>query len=133
MSQATKHIVELKDHKTVWILRFDAQDCRLVVRYRNGSQLTYLKVPQLCFEDLIASLRAGEECVWVFPGLSESHYLNFPIDWWTEARRRDYYIDQNGHVQLDLNSDKGKRLNTLFNSSRRAVTVPLSHLPVKKN
>lgn len=132
MSQATKHIVELKGHKTVWILRFDLIDRRLLVRYRDGSQSTYLKVPQLCFEDLVASLRAGEECVWVFPGLSESHYLNFPVEWWTESRKRDYFIDQNGYVQLNLGSDKGKRLMALLISSRRAVTAPLSHFPATK-
>lgn len=132
MSQATKHIVELKGHKTVWILRLDIPDRMLLVRYRNGSQATYLNVPQLCFEDLIASLRAGEERVWVFPCLSESHYLNFPVEWWTESRKRDYFIDQNGYVQLDLNSPKGTRLMALINTSRRAVTAPLSHFPQTK-
>lgn len=39
-----------------------------------------------------------------------NHKSNFPPEWWDERRLRDYYIDENGCVQLNPQSETGKRV-----------------------
>lgn len=37
-----------------------------------------------------------------------SHWTEFPPEWWNERRRRDYYIDDEGEVKLDVESETGR-------------------------
>lgn len=39
-----------------------------------------------------------------------NHVSRFHFQWWTERRKRDYYIDDDGCVQLDPQSPTGRDL-----------------------
>jgi hypothetical protein len=42
--------------------------------------------------------------------LPDNHHTRFCEAWWTERRKRDFYVDENGCVQLRIDSDTGRRL-----------------------
>ncbi len=42
--------------------------------------------------------------------LPDNHCSKFSPEWWNERRKRDYYVDMDGCVQLDPGSPTGLRL-----------------------
>lgn len=39
-----------------------------------------------------------------------NHHSNFPATWWNERRKRDYYVDADGLVQLRKGSPTSEKL-----------------------
>lgn len=39
------------------------------------------------------------------------HFINFPPEWWTDRRRRDYFIDDSNRVRLRADSPTGLELS----------------------
>lgn len=69
--------------------------------------------------------------------LRENHYSNFPQEWWTEVRKRDYYIDGEGLVQLRGDSETGRRFaeslrGKLASATNSSISEP-SLIPVERD
>lgn len=56
----------------------------------------------------------------------ENHQDNFPASWWTERRKRDYFVDQHGCVQLRPDSPTGVRVRKALLAAAHKMALELS-------
>lgn len=60
--------------------------------------------------------------------LPENHVSNFPTEWWTERRCRDYLVDDAGCVQLRDGSETALILAVqLVSRAYLMGAIPLGH------
>lgn len=55
-----------------------------------------------------------------------SHWTEFAPEWWTERRRRDYYVDSDGYVRLDPMSKTGQALATYLESAAMKIALDMT-------
>ena len=52
-----------------------------------------------------------------------NHASNFRAEWWNDRRKRDYFVDQDGLVQLRPESPTGMRLREMLMQKLREIAL----------